>query len=494
MKKLLLPAAVAACFVLSSAPSFAQWVNLTGGGINYPAASDGTVRKVGISQPFPEGWLSFPNPEENRKIVFSSVANNPHEFNGLGTTINDITDEESFRFQIAGSNKSFRFFRAINGSSSLELFTIRGGGNVGVGTDNPLVKLQVQGGNVAQVSSGSLGDPASKWSALGQPPSAFPTGGAYFGLFNNWSQQNFITGLLDNGVKKDGLIAWQDQTSQSSFEGTRLRIGFIKGFGTSTSNPGNPAVFSEKATILANGNLGVGTNTPGYRIELPNITTVGSTAGKGRAVAWEVWSSGRWKENIKTLEKASDKIKALRGVEYDLKKENGGGHAIGFIAEEAGKVLPESVTWEADGKNAMGMNYDAVIPVLVEAFKELSREKDAQIKALENRLAQLESAGSGARLGSDAAGSLKTSALLRQNRPNPFQEKTVIEYVLPEATSQATLFIYNLQGEQLKRFDIADKRSKSIELNGNTLPAGLYLYSLLVDGKVVDTKQMVLTK
>jgi hypothetical protein len=81
---------------------------------------------------------------------------------------------------------------------------------------------------------------------------------------------------------------------------------------------------------------------------------------------------------------------ALRGVEYDWKKENGGGHALGFVAEGAGKVLPEAVTWEADGKSALGMNYDAVIPVLVEAFKELSREKDAKIKALEERLAQLE--------------------------------------------------------------------------------------------------------
>ncbi len=137
------------------------------------------------------------------------------------------------------------------------------------------------------------------------------------------------------------------------------------------------------------------------------------------------------------------------------------------------------------------MNYDAVIPVLVEAFKELSREK----KALEERLAQLEKSLPNARTGvNKAASPSETTAVLRQNRPNPFHEKTVIEYVLPESLTQAALFIYNLQGEQLKRFDIADKRSKSLELDGNALPAGLYLYSLLVDGKVVDTKQMVLTK
>ncbi|MBD0258904.1 MAG: tail fiber domain-containing protein, partial [Cytophagales bacterium] len=321
-------------------------------------------------------------------------------------------------------------------------------------------------------------------SALGQPPTAFPTGGAYYGTFNNWAQQNFITGLLDNGTKKDGVIAWQDQTSSDVNIGTSLRIGFIKGFGTGGTNP---AVFSEKVTILANGNVGIGKTLPGYRLELP---FEGSTGGKGRAVAWEQYSSGRWKENIKTLEKASDKIMALRGVEYDWKKEHGGGHAVGFVAEEAGKVLPDAVSWEADGKNALGMNYDAVIPVLVEAFKELSREK----KALEERLAKLEKSPTAARVGALGAASSETSALLRQNRPNPFGEKTIIEFELPEATQQAALFIYNVQGEQLKRFDLDNKRSKSVELDGNTLPAGLYLYSLLVDGKVVDTKQMVLTK
>ncbi len=138
-------------------------------------------------------------------------------------------------------------------------------GNVGIGTSTPLVKLQVEGGNIGQLSSGTFGASTGKWSALGEPPSLFPTGTAFYGTINNWTQQNFITGLLDNGLKKDGVIAWQDQTSTSTIVGTRLRLGFIKGFGTAGANP---ATFSEKMTILANGNVGINTSAPSEKLEI----------------------------------------------------------------------------------------------------------------------------------------------------------------------------------------------------------------------------------
>jgi len=35
---------------------------------------------------------------------------------------------------------------------------------------------------------------------------------------------------------------------------------------------------------------------------------------------------------------------------------------------------------------------------------------------------------------------------------------------------------------------------ESITIHGGSMPAGVYLYSLICDGKVVDTKRMVLTK
>jgi hypothetical protein len=78
-------------------------------------------------------------------------------------------------------------------------------------------------------------------------------------------------------------------------------------------------------------------------------------------------SSIRMKEQIAPIADALHKIRRLAGVSFVWK---GSGVAdLGFIAEDAGRVLPEAVTYEDDGY-ASGMSYDHVIPVLVEAVKE----------------------------------------------------------------------------------------------------------------------------
>ncbi len=53
-----------------------------------------------------------------------------------------------------------------------------------------------------------------------------------------------------------------------------------------------------------------------------------------------------------------------------------------MIAEEVGKVLPEIVSYEANGVDASGMDYSKMTPLLVEAVNALRAEKDAEIDAL----------------------------------------------------------------------------------------------------------------
>jgi hypothetical protein len=47
---------------------------------------------------------------------------------------------------------------------------------------------------------------------------------------------------------------------------------------------------------------------------------------------------------------------------------------------------------------------------------------------------------------------------------------------------------------QLQQYNVNGKGKQTITISGNSLEPGMYLYALVVDGKEVDTKRMILTK
>jgi hypothetical protein len=90
----------------------------------------------------------------------------------------------------------------------------------------------------------------------------------------------------------------------------------------------------------------------------------------------------RLKDNIQTLEGSLDKVNQLRGVEYDridmrMKGEEKY-HQLGVIAQEIEKVYPDMVNADVDGMKTV--SYQQLIPVLIEAVKELS----TRVEELEN--------------------------------------------------------------------------------------------------------------
>jgi len=86
------------------------------------------------------------------------------------------------------------------------------------------------------------------------------------------------------------------------------------------------------------------------------------------------------------------------------------------------------------------------------------------------------------------------NAVLYQNAPNPFKNSTTIRYYLPEGFKTASLQIATLQGNMLKSYTLNAGSQQQVTLTGGELTAGTYLYSLFVDGKMVDTKKMILTR
>ncbi|HOZ87335.1 MAG TPA: tail fiber domain-containing protein [Bacteroidia bacterium] len=209
------------------------------------------------------------------------------------------------------------------------------------------------------------------------------------------------------------------------------------------------------------------------------------------------------KDNIKSFANAIDKIKLLRPTTYQFKTKEfkmmnlPEGNQIGLIAQELEKVFPELIqeTPENEMISAKGevtkfpavksVNYIALIPVLISGLQEQQKqieELQARLTASENKTGNATSIN---QLNSAADG-----FALDQNIPNPFSQETVINYSLPLQIKNASLIVYDLSGKQLTAFPL-EINSKSITITSEKLSAGIYIYSVVADGKIMDSKRMV---
>ncbi len=162
----------------------------------------------------------------------------------------------------------------------------------------------------------------------------------------------------------------------------------------------------------------------------------------------------------------------------------------GFVAQEVQKLFPELV-YEDESTGLLSVDYIGMIPILLEGLK----AQQKQIVAQQEQIAAiLETVGAGQNGLSAQASSLQDLPILYQNTPNPFNESTEIAYYLPTSVQEASLFIYDIHGLQKGKYPIADRGNGTLTIQGSTLDAGSYFYTLLCDGRPVASKQMVLTK
>lgn len=156
---------------------------------------------------------------------------------------------------------------------------------------------------------------------------------------------------------------------------------------------------------------------------------------------------------------------------------------VGFKAQELRAVLPEAVSEGEDGY--LGINYSAVIPVLVAALQEQNQE----IASLREELQMVKS--NRPALDENSA---PEHIELFQNQPNPFNSETSIRLSLPQNVQNATLYIYDMNGKQIKELTLEERGQVSARIDGGELGAGMYIYALVADGKAVDSKRMILTR
>ena len=299
----------------------------------------------------------------NNNYAAIELGNN---INGYGFSVTKESTDNSFNIwtNVLGSGNSVNRFKIYQSGTIAMAFN---GGQVGIGSDTgigtrtPGYRLDVQGGNIS---------------------------------FQNAPNTN-------NEV--DVFLGPQSVGVAGYIYGTNSSMGFYSGaagqqvsIGKTTSNPnvaintgtGSNASFSVAANginnvIYANGagRVGIGTATPSATLDVEGntyingtLTTTGAINSQGDITAFYT-SDERLKNNIKPITSALDKIELISGVEYDWNtdlQDNHVGHDVGVIAQEIESVLPEAVTTRKDGYKAV--NYDKVIPLLLQAIKELKAE------------------------------------------------------------------------------------------------------------------------
>ena len=158
----------------------------------------------------------------------------------------------------------------------------------------------------------------------------------------------------------------QTAANRSMFFVTAAGSGSIN-FGTNNTN--SRVSITSTGALKSTISLAVGAITPS--------TTVGRIDAANDIVAFST-SDIRLKDNIKSIDKALDKVNSIQGIEFDwIEKEEvhgNSGHDIGVIAQEIEEILPDVVTTRDSGYKAV--KYEKIVPLLIEAIKDLSKQVD----------------------------------------------------------------------------------------------------------------------
>ena len=163
----------------------------------------------------------------------------------------------------------------------------------------------------------------------------------------------------------------------------------------------------------------------------------------------------------------------------------------GLSAQELQEIYPDIVRKGEDG--ILGVNYVELVPILIRSIQELKAELD-EVKS-ENDAFKARSAAYEDDETTDVsdATSIPAAATLAQNTPNPFSERTTIRFTLPENARNAYIYIFDMSGKMYKQIPV-DSSMQSVTIEGYELRAGMYIYSLVIGGKEVQTRRMILSK
>ncbi|MCG8581676.1 MAG: tail fiber domain-containing protein [Bacteroidales bacterium] len=222
-----------------------------------------------------------------------------------------------------------------------------------------------------------------------------------------------------------------------------------------------------------------------------------------------ITSDIRKKENISDLQVDLNQFQKIKAKKYDLKideevKSSGGKkikdkqykNQVGFLAQDLLNVMPELVVHDSINDDYF-INYIGMIPYLFEAIKQQQFELQAlsdEVEQLKETISKINGSQKLKSGSEEAAYNANSVNSIEQNRPNPFNYETTINFCVSDNARQASIMIYDTSGKKQKNLIITDRGSSSIRINAGELKPGIYVYALVVDNQIIATKNMVISQ
>lgn len=204
-----------------------------------------------------------------------------------------------------------------------------------------------------------------------------------------------------------------------------------------------------------------------------------------RSSAYLATSDKKFKKDIKPIENALETIQKIEGKTYLWNKESfkdrnfdAGGHS-GFIAQELEKVLPHLVATGENGDKAV--NYMELMPYLVEAIK----EQQIQINDLKTQIAE------NFKVQNHDLFELTNTKIINVS-PNPSNDMITVSFNVERSVQSAKLQVHDLNGNVISSLNISDRDNNITRtLQKDNFGKGIYVVSLVINGKSIDTKKIV---
>jgi len=336
-----------------------------------------------------------------------------------------------------GSGITDMVFSSWTGAAFTEKIRILSGGNVGIGTTNPLFKTTISADitkdgdltpGTAQLSLEGITTPGKRmilgydtngngfgfikagyygvtWTTLSLQPD-----GGNVGIGTTLPDKKLVVVGDGTGSAKIGIAGFIG----SNYTGISLNGTLSETNYNFLSSPTDQTLYINRPTganirvrinntdqiiVEAGGNVGIGITAPLSLLHVagdaritsgslgvgvaPNATD-GRIDASNDIVAFQT-SDRRLKENITPITNALEKVKSLTGVMFDWKEKTKSvhgyeGHDVGIIAQDVQAVLPEAVRTNDTGY--LSVRYEKMIALLIEGMK----EQQLQIDELKSKL------------------------------------------------------------------------------------------------------------